>query len=309
MALNIRQIEVFKAVMEAGSVTAAATYLGRSQPAVSKHLALLEDAMGVTLFLRTGNRLLPTDEAIYLFEQVERTYSGLDHLTRFASELRHSRKREISVAAMPLLARAWLADVIAPFTKRHDVSLSLPVRSSRWIIESVSAGRADIGIGLSPAGEDASVVKNKVMTLPLVCVLPRKHHLEKLDTVTPQDLEGETLISLSNFDHWRLTVEHTLDEYNVRPVRRIDSFTTYVACELASRDAGIAIVDSLTAVDYTGSELIWRPFAPELQFDIYLMRSRYRRLSPLTQVLLETLADEAAKTQVSIRSWIEAGPD
>jgi len=306
--MNIRQIEVFRAVMETGSVTGAAARLQRSQPAISKHLGLLEEDVGFALFSRTGNRLKPTEEAMRLFEQVELTYRGVEHLARFASDLRGSRQRELSVAAMPLLARAWLPDVVTTFIGRHDhVSMSLPVRSSRWILHSVAVGRADIGVGLS-FGDEAGVVQKQVMKLPLVCVFPPEHRMAAEDVVTPEALSGETLISLSNFDRWRLTVERTLDSCNVRPARRIDSFTTYVACELASRAAGVAIVDSLTARDYAGSGLIWRPFRPKLDFDICLMWSRHRRRSGLVQDLLDELAACARRTQADIDNWLSAGP-
>lgn len=53
--VNIRQIEVFHAVMEAGSVTGAAAALRVSQPSVSKHLRLLEADLGFDLFERFGN--------------------------------------------------------------------------------------------------------------------------------------------------------------------------------------------------------------------------------------------------------------
>lgn len=306
--MNIRQVEVFKAIMEAGSITGAANLLGRSQPAISKHLGLMEDAIGLMLFTRTGNRLMPTEEAMRLFEQVERTYLGIDHLSRFASNLRNSQQRELTVAAMPLLARSWLADVIASFSKANDYSsLSLPVRSSRWIIESVSIGHADIGLALS-MDDDPAVGYERVMRLPLVCVFPQHHRFADLSVVLPEQLEGETLISLSNFDQWRLTVENALDASSVKPSRRIDSFTTFVACELASRDAGIAIVDSLTARDYTGASLTWRPFLPALHFDINILWSKYRRHSQLTRELLAALSAAADKTQQDIDRWLSNVP-
>lgn len=292
--------------MEAGSVTGAAERLQRSQPAISKHLGLMEDAIGVRLFNRTGNRLVPTEEARRLFDQVERTYTGMHHLARFAESLRHEFAREVTIAAMPLLARAWLPDAVTEFARGHPkVSLSLPVRSSRWIAESVASGLSDIGLGLSP-GEQPGVIQQVIMRLPLVCVLPRGHRLCALDVVVPADLDGETLISLSNFDHWRLTVEQALDASDARPARRIDTFTTYVACELVSRDAGVAIVDSLTAHDYTGDAIAWRPIEPALQFEICLMWSRHRHISPLIRSLIDDLKARAEATETLLATWLRA---
>src|SRR5690625_7672400 len=75
-----RQVEAFRAVMQFGSITAAAQALGVTQPAVSRLIADLEYAISFLLFERRGARLLPTREAIELYGEVERMYYGLDRL-------------------------------------------------------------------------------------------------------------------------------------------------------------------------------------------------------------------------------------
>jgi DNA-binding transcriptional LysR family regulator len=300
-ALNVRQVEVFRAVIEAGTVTAAAARLNVTQPSVSKHLKLLEAAFGVPLFERTGNRLVPTAEARAFHEQIERTYRGLDHLARFADDLRNNRQGEILLAAMPLIAHSWLPDIIASFLAAHGkVSMSLPVRSSRWIAEWVAAGRVDFGIGLS-SGDDSGIQRELLMRTPLVCALPAEHRLTRFSTISPAHLGDETLISLSNFDHWRLAVESVLDGEQVTPCRRVDTFTTYTACDLVTRGVGVAIVDIITALKYAGPAMAWRPFDPDLAFEIFLMRSRHWRVPRLAESLIELIEQEAGRTTDLIR--------
>ena len=299
-ALNIRQVEVFKAIMEARSMTAAALRLNVTQPSLSKHLKLLEIELGVPLFERTGNKLVPTAEARAFFDQIERTYIGLDHLARFADDLKNNRRGEIRLAAMPLIAHSWLPDVVAAFLRDHgDVSMSLPVRSSWWITEWVAAGRVDFGIALS-TGNNGSVQQELLMRVPLVCALPCSHRLTDEVLIGPAHLDGEILISLSNFDHWRLTVESALDSQHVKPRNRIDTFTTYSACELVRRGLGVAVVDAITALRYAGSELTWRPFEPKVAFEIFLMRPRHWQVPRLAQALVELVKHEAARTTAGI---------
>ncbi len=300
--MNIRQIEIFKAVMESGSVTAASQKLNISQPAVSKYLKLLEEDTGLKLFERTGNRLVPTLEATTLFDQVERSYRGLDQLSRFVTGLKHHPAGEISVAAMPMLARRWLPEMLGPFLiENTDVSLSLPIRSSGWIADAVSAGQVDIGIGLK-MGDTAGVHYEHIMRVPLVCVITANHALADQTVVVAKDLAPHTLITLSNFDQWRLAVETALDNSGARPIRRVDTFTTQVACELVARGVGIAIVDALTAIDYAGRDLEWRLFRPELSFEIALMSSAYRPGSHLGGILIEALRSYAAETEEALRA-------
>ena len=299
-ALNVRQVEVFKAIMEAGSVTAAARRLNVTQPSVSKYLKLLETDLGVPLFERTGNRLVPTAEARAFHDQIERTYLGLDHLSRFAEDLKNNRQGEILLAAMPLIAHGWLPGIVARFLEAYPhISMSLPVRSSRWIMDWVAAGRVDFGIGLM-SGDDTGILHRLLMRVPLVCVLPAGHRLAACPAVGPAHLEGETLISLSNFDPWRLAVEGALDGERVSTRRRVDTFTTYMACDLVLRGVGIAIVDIITALDYVARGIVWRPFDPDLAFDIFLMRPRHWRVPRLAGVLIDLVEREAERTALRI---------
>ena len=68
MRITHRHIEVFRALMTAGSVTAAAQALFTSQPTVSRELARLEQLLGMPLFERVRGRLQPTAQALALFE-------------------------------------------------------------------------------------------------------------------------------------------------------------------------------------------------------------------------------------------------
>ncbi len=294
--LNIRQVEVFKAVMEAGSVTGAAKLLNLAQPSVTKHLRNLERTLAMLLFQRSRNRLIPTPEGRAFHDQIERTYLGLDHLSRFADDLRNDRQGEILLAAMPLIAHSWLPEIVADFLARHpDVSMSLPVRSSRWIADWVAAGRVDFGIGL--AMDDARGIRQELlMKVPLVCAFPAAHRLARQRRVAAADLSGDSLISFSNFDHWRLTVETALKEQHIVPRRRIDTFTTYTACDLVSRGVGVAVVDIVTAMKYAGDALAWRPFEPRLTFDIHLMQARHWQVPRIAGTFIAFLKEKAAAT-------------
>src|SRR3546814_15867250 len=68
--MNLRQMEVFHAIMQTGSVTAAARVLHVTQPAVSAVLKHCEEQLGLKLFERTGGRLQPTREAQALFPAI-----------------------------------------------------------------------------------------------------------------------------------------------------------------------------------------------------------------------------------------------
>ena len=195
-----------------------------------------------------------------------------------------------------MLARSWLPEILSPFLLAHtNVSLSLPIRSSSWITDAIAAGQVDIGLGLK-AVEGTDIIQEPVMSVPLVCIMQPDHPLALKAVVSAEDLSPHTLITLSNFDQWRLAVETALDSSGALPVRRVDTFTTQVACELAQRGVGVAIIDVLTALDYADQGLQWRLFEPALAFEIFLMRSRFRSESTLARTLIDTLRNCSAQT-------------
>src|SRR5262245_21177406 len=70
-ALNHRQVEAFRAVMLTGGVTTAAQLMNVTQPAVSRLIRDLQESLKLPLFERRGTRLLPTAEALSLYQEVE----------------------------------------------------------------------------------------------------------------------------------------------------------------------------------------------------------------------------------------------
>ena len=72
--MNFRHIEIFFAVMTCGTVTEAARQLGVSQPSVTTTIQQAERKLGIQLFRRESGRLLPTQEAMTLFEEAERAH-------------------------------------------------------------------------------------------------------------------------------------------------------------------------------------------------------------------------------------------
>lgn len=83
-AVNLRHIEIFHAVMTAGSLTEAAHLLHTSQPTVSRELARFEKVIGLKLFERVRGRLHPTVQGLRLFEEVQR--SGTDWIALSAPQ-------------------------------------------------------------------------------------------------------------------------------------------------------------------------------------------------------------------------------
>ncbi len=126
-AVNLRHIEIFHAVMTAGSLTEAAHLLHTSQPTVSRELARFEKVIGLKLFERIRGRLHPTVQGLRLFEEVQRSWYGLDRIVSAAESLREFRQGELSIACLPVFSQSFLPPADGPEVT-HTLHLKRVIR-------------------------------------------------------------------------------------------------------------------------------------------------------------------------------------
>ena len=107
-ALNLRQLEVFHAIMRTGSVTAAAAELKVSQPAISAVLKHTEQRLRFNLFERQGGRLHPTPEATALLLDVNEIFGRADTLARLVQNMRDGHAGRLVLASSPTLVNTLL---------------------------------------------------------------------------------------------------------------------------------------------------------------------------------------------------------
>ncbi len=280
--MNFRQIEIFKAVMETGTVTGAARRLHISQPAVSKMLGQLERALGFAAFDRLKGRLVPTAEARALYGQIERAYLGMDYLSRFATDLRELRRGHLVVSVLPTLSVNWMPPIVARFLRDHPgITLSLLTRTSSKVMEWVAEQQVDVGIAMLTM-DDPMVEHELLWDCEAVCVLPAGHPLAEKTVIEARDLADEAFISLSSTDNSRRNVDRVLEAEGVRARVVVDTVLAATACGLVAQGVGISIVDPMTAAQYTDAGVVARRFKPQVTFDFQLLRPLHR---PRAQVV------------------------
>lgn len=92
--LNLQQMKTFLAVIKCGSFTRAAHELNLTQPAVSGHIAALEEEFGMPLFNRTGRKVVLTDAGEILMRGARDIFYRVDDLKRELADLRASRRHD-----------------------------------------------------------------------------------------------------------------------------------------------------------------------------------------------------------------------
>lgn len=280
-AVNLRHIEIFHAVMTAGNLTEAARLLHTSQPTVSRELARFEKVIGLTLFERSRGRLHPTVQGLRLFEEVQRSWYGLDRIVSAAESLREFRQGELSIVCLPVFSQSFLPLLLQPFLARYpEVSLNVVPQESPLLEEWLSAQRHDLGLTetlSTPAGTE----RTPLLTLNEVCVLPAGHPLAQHEVLTPQDFQGENYVSLSRSDSYRQLLDSLFNEHQVKRRMVVETHSAASVCAMVRAGVGVSVVNPLTALDYASIGVVVRPFSIAVPFTVSLIRPLHRPASAL----------------------------
>lgn len=289
--MNMRQLEAFRAVMLAGTVTGAGEILRLTQPTVSKLIADLELGTGLKLFQRSHGRLLPTAEAHTLLQQIERVFTAMDDLDRNARQLARGQSGHLRIVAIPALVLDYLPRAVASFMKRRpDVTVELNARAASRVTEWIAGRHADLGFA-SDIAANAGVELQAFQSLAGVCILPLRHPLAEKSIIEPADLAGEHFISLGRDSTFRHHVDRVFEEANVARRIVIETGLSATACAFVKDRMGVAIIDPISAMDrYHTLDVVVRPFRPRVPFTTYAVLPKHTSRPVLVKDFLEHLS-------------------
>jgi DNA-binding transcriptional LysR family regulator len=294
MRLKDRQIEVFQAVMECGTLTAAAERLCISQPSVSRTLSRFEQVAGFQAFELKSGRLKPTEGAKIFYAEVVKVRKGNEYLTNVAKEIGTFRKGYISIAVFPAISHSWIVQVVKEFSNSYpEIQLSILEKTSKDIVESINTQRIDLGISMFKSDSDATSNK-RISSIENVCILPKSHPLAEKKYIQLSDLKNEKFIGLVNSERGPILSHKQLfsltESNNINISLNASSAT--MACHLVSENQGISIISSVTAQEHSHLKIETRHLKPKEIQPIYMLKSINRDYFPLIEVLEKMILEK-----------------
>lgn len=270
--LNLRHVEIFRAVMLNGTTQRAADVLHISQPGVSRAVQELERQLGFALFQRSRQRLLPTAEAHLYLREVEESFAALSRLGGAAARIRDFGSGQIRIATLSGLSTNIVPRALRRFRDDHPgVSISLQVRMSSTVKQLVQAGRFDLGLAadeIDTAGVDASPFADFAGAV----AVPSGHPLCAAGEVHPRDLDGVDFVALSPEDTARQALDRILADAGATPRIVLETPFANTVCAMVQAGLGCGLVNPLTAEPFAGQGVELRPFRPAVWFRTLLLR-------------------------------------
>ena len=270
MQIKQRHLEVFDAIIAAGSISRAAAQLNLSQPAVSIALANFEESIGFKLFQRDRGFFAPTREALLLQDDMAQGLLALSRVSQRISEIRAGSTGSVRIATNGAMAIHFLPPLIAAYQRDHsDVNIDILVRSSRQVAEWVSSRQIDIGLIDTPvpvAGLNATL-----FSLECLCVMHQDDPLATKDIIHPTDLAGRSIVSITGQHMVDRQLDTSLTTAGVTVERHISSYFFAIARNIIAVGNEIAIIDPTNGKANLNDGVTWRPFAPRIDHELAII--------------------------------------
>ncbi len=248
--IDAKVISLLK-IYETGSFTKAAEQLALTQPAVSKHIRMLEEDLGVKLFSRSNNKLHITREGELVVKYAKRMVS----LTQNLKEELINQKKQISALSVGITHTAESnasTEALANYATTHDnVKIKIFTETTENLCSMLKNYQLHLAI-IESRINDPSLKSLVLDTDCLVLAVSPTNHLARLPAVTIEQIKHENLILRSSSSStWNMFVSSLesqnkhIDEFNV--LMEIDNIATIK--DLIRRNFGVSILARSTCVD------------------------------------------------------------
>jgi DNA-binding transcriptional LysR family regulator len=267
--MQIRQLEYFRALMVAGTMTKAAEMLQVSQPSVSTTIAALEQSLGFALFVRYAGRLHPTPEAELFFIEVTRSLAAIESTERAARDIREGSYGRLTIAAYPSISLALLPRIVSIFTEgRPGVQVKIVSRGSNMVKDMIVSQSFDVAIAELPSAHPENRMERFAYRCELI--MASDHPLACKEVITPTDLDKVAFISLfrDHATHHQLASAFSAHGTHWKVVAEVEYFAT--VCELVAAGCGVGLVDPVVSMPFTGG-VVRRTFEPAIWYEIALL--------------------------------------
>lgn len=287
MNYTLRQLRVFLAVASHGSFSRAADAVGLTQPAVSRGVAELEEALGLRLLDRTTREVVLTDAGQALVPALERLLGQLDDTLEETRQLGERYRGRVVIASAPTISARLMPLYVAACARQYpEVRLSVRDNVQADGLEQIRAGAVDFGVLIDPlASEGLETVP--LGTDPFCFVCRDDDPLAGRDTVSWSALDGVPLVLLDFASGSRPLIDRVFAMHGVAP--RVAQELGHSASVFGMVQAGIgaSVLPSFSLPLPAASNLVWRPLVPQEERRIVMVRREDRSLSPAAAAVWE----------------------
>lgn len=240
--MDLRQLEMFQAIVDTGSFTRAGEKLFVSQSAISRQIKLLEEELGDQVFKRIHRRVYLTQAGEILLAHSRKIFNQMRLMTAEISDLTHLRKGFLRLAGGMSVCTYLFPKLLKYYHYLYPkVQVIISTGISEEVLRGLRNNEIDLAL-LSLPYDDDDLEVQPAMTEELVLIMEPNHPLAHKDEVTVSDLAPYTFIHFERGSNTRQVIERVFKEEGVRPRTTMALQNVEIIKPLVENGLGLAII-------------------------------------------------------------------
>lgn len=261
--MELRVLEYFLAVAEAGSISKAAEHLHLTQPTLSRQIKELEESLGKQLFIRGSRKITLTDDGVLLRKRAQEIVSLVAKTENEVRAISTDLSGDIYIGAAESDSVRYILKCISALQKNHAVRLHILSGDAKDTLEKLDNGLIDFALILGEIDRH----KYNAIELPVTdtwgLLMKKNSHLANKEYISPKDLDGLPII-LSRQSQIEENLNTWLNSNNINFETVATYNLIYNASLMVDEGMGYALtLDKL--INYTGTnDLKFIPLNPSI---------------------------------------------
>lgn len=276
--MKLQQLRFLREVAERNlNITEAAEALHTAQPGVSKQIRLLEEELGITIFVRAGKRIVSvTEPGQQVIRMARQVLDAAENLKRASKDFTSRDSGQLTIATTHTQASYVLPPIVTQFARRYPkVRLSLKQGNPNQVAEMVLAGQADMGIATESLGGYSDLVSLPCYEWNRSVVAPVGHPLLKVRKLSLERLAQEPIITYDAHFTGRSRIDQAFAAAGIEPNIVLSALDSDVIKRYVAIGLGVGIIASM-AYDQNWDQQLRAIDASHL-FDPSVTRIAFRR--------------------------------
>jgi DNA-binding transcriptional LysR family regulator len=311
--MEIRQLEIFRALARELSFTKAAARVHCVQSNVTTQIRALETELGARLFDRLAKRVVLTDAGQRFLPYAERVLSTLEE-GRSSVGQNATPSGPLRIGTPESLLTYRLPRILARFRKLYPkVELIFRPYLDPGLLPLIESGELDLAVWLGDTIHQARLKTLRLRDEKLVFIAAPKHPLTAKKRVTPHDLTGQTLLLTESGCNYRRKLDQLLSMMNIRPDSVTEFSTIEAIKECVALGLGVAFLPEIAlARELSLKQVVRLPWAgPEMDMATHVVWHKDKWISPGLGAfisMLEQMLKEPANAAGRSRTNADFGP-
>ena len=281
---DLTDLQAFRAVVELGNFRKAAEAISLSQPALSRRIDKLEDALGVALFERTTRSVTLTTVGRVFARSAEQLLDDLDVALLGIRDVASSRLGHVTIACVPSVAYYFLPNLIASYHRQFPrIRVKLIDSSANEVLGAVLSGEADFGVSFM-GSQEPEIEFRVLLQERFVAACRRDHPLARKKRVTWSELYEHDYVSVDKTSGNRLLLDQALSAVPPRAPSVCETRHVTTMLGLVEAGLGVAAVPSMAMPGHDHPVLMSVPLVePVVKRRIGIVKRRGRALTPAAE--------------------------